>query len=132
MTTMLGMLNTKGLSIESSPVSAQSLAKLLKLLENNTINIKGAKTIFEEMVETDKNPETIVKEKNLEQVSDTSELENVVITIIEKNPKEVEAYKNGKTKLFSFFMGQVMRETKGKADPKIITEIINTKLQDDN
>ncbi|MCK5543390.1 MAG: Asp-tRNA(Asn)/Glu-tRNA(Gln) amidotransferase subunit GatB [Desulfobacterales bacterium] len=132
MTTMLGMLNTKGLSIDSSPVSAQSLAKLLKLLEDNTINIKGAKAIFEEMVETTKSPETIVKEKNLEQVSNASELESIVAAIIDKNPKEVEAYKNGKTKLFSFFMGQVMRETKGKADPKIITEIIKTKLQDIN
>ncbi|MCP3900512.1 MAG: Asp-tRNA(Asn)/Glu-tRNA(Gln) amidotransferase subunit GatB [Desulfobacteraceae bacterium] len=132
MTTVLGMLNTKGLSIDSSPVSAKSLAKLLKLLENNTINIKGAKTIFEEMVETDKSPEIIVKEKNLEQVSDESELDSVVSAIIDKNPKEVEAYKNGKTKLFSFFMGQVMRETKGKADPKVITGIIKTKLQDVN
>ncbi|MCD4742295.1 MAG: Asp-tRNA(Asn)/Glu-tRNA(Gln) amidotransferase subunit GatB [Desulfobacteraceae bacterium] len=132
MTTVLGMLNTKGVDIESSPVSAPSLAELLKLLENSTINIKGAKTIFEEMVETGKSPEEIVKDKNLEQVSDQSELENIVIEIINKNPKEVEAYKNGKTKLFSFFMGQVMRETKGKADPKIITEIIKTKLQDDN
>ena len=132
MTTVLGMLNTKGVDIESSPVSAPSLAELLKLLENSTINIKGAKTIFEEMVETGKSPEEIVKDKNLEQVSDQSELENIVIEIINKNPKEVEAYKNGKTKLFSFFMGQVMRETKGKADPKIITGIIKTKLQDDN
>ena len=132
MTIVLGMLNAKGLGIDSSPVSAQSLAKLLKLLENSTINIKGAKTIFEEMVETGKNPEKIVKDKNLEQVSDQSELDNIVMEIIKHNPKEVEAYKNGKTKLFSFFMGQVMRETKGKADPKIITEIIKTKLQDDN
>ncbi|MCK5098719.1 MAG: Asp-tRNA(Asn)/Glu-tRNA(Gln) amidotransferase subunit GatB, partial [Desulfobacteraceae bacterium] len=107
MTTVLGMLNTKGIDIASSPVSAASLAKLLKLLENNTVNIKGAKTIFEEMVETDKNPDKIVKEKNLEQVSDQSELENIVTTIIDQNPKEVKAYQGGKTKLFSFFMGQV-------------------------
>ncbi len=132
MTIVLGMLNTKGLDIGSSPISATSLAELLKLLEKNTINIKGAKTIFEEIIETGKSPEIIVKEKNLEQVSDESELENIVDTIIDKNPKEVDAYQNGKTKLFSFFMGQVMRETKGKADPKIITEIIKNKLQDKN
>jgi aspartyl-tRNA(Asn)/glutamyl-tRNA(Gln) amidotransferase subunit B len=132
MTTVLGMINTKGLNIDSSPVSATSLAELLKLLENNTINIKGAKTIFEEMVETGRSPEKIVKEKNLEQVSNQSELESIVAAIIDKNPKEVEAYQNGKTKLFSFFMGQVMRETKGKADPKVITDIIKTQLQDDN
>ncbi|MCK5310835.1 MAG: Asp-tRNA(Asn)/Glu-tRNA(Gln) amidotransferase subunit GatB [Desulfobacteraceae bacterium] len=132
MTTVLGMLNAKGFDIESSPVSAASLAELLKLLEKNTINIKGAKTIFEEMAETGKNPDNIMKEKNLEQVSDQSELVSIVDTIIEKNPKEVDAYKNGKTKLFSFFMGQVMRETKGKADPKIITGIIKTKLEDKN
>ena len=68
------------------------------------------------MIETGKSPEIIVKEKNLEQVSDESELENIVDTIIDKNPKEVDAYQNGKTKLFSFFMGQVMKETKGKAE----------------
>jgi len=58
--------------------------------------------------------------------------DHIVAAIIDQNPKEVEAYQDGKTKLFSFFMGQVMRETKGKADPKIITEIIKTKLQDKN
>jgi aspartyl-tRNA(Asn)/glutamyl-tRNA(Gln) amidotransferase subunit B len=128
MTNVLGMLNTKGLDIDSSPVSAALLAELLQLLEKNTINIKGAKTIFEEMVETGKKPEDITKALNLEQMSDKSGLEDIVDSIIDKNPKEVEAYKNGKTKLFSFFMGQVMKETKGKADPKIITEIIKTKL----
>ena len=80
------------------------------------------------MVETGASPEKILKDKNLEQVSDQSELDNIVKAIINNNPEEVEAYKNGKTKLFSFFMGQVMRETKGKADPKVITEIIKTKL----
>jgi len=135
MTTILGMLNTKGITIDASPVSADSLAKLLKLLENNTINIKGAKTIFEEMVETDKkdplskDPLSIVKEKNLEQVSDEAGLEAIIAEIIDKNPKEVELYKAGKTKLFSFFMGQVMGKTKGKADPKIITKIIKIKLE---
>jgi len=132
MTTILGMLNAKGLDISQSPVSAKSLAALLTLLEKNLINIKGAKTIFEDMLEQGKNPEEIMKEKNLEQVSDQSELDDIVDTIIDQNPKEVEAYQNGKTKLFSFFMGQVMRETKGKADPKIITEIIKAKLQDKN
>ncbi len=132
MTTVLGMLNTKGLNINDSPVSADMLAELLKLLENNKINIKAAKTIFEEMAETGKSSGTIMKEKNLEQVSDHSELGGIVDMIMDKSPKEVEAYKNGKTKLFSFFMGQVMRETRGKADPKIITRIIKTKLKDDN
>ena len=128
MTTLLGMLNTKGISIKKSLITAKAFSKLLLLIENGKINANAAKTVFEEMVETLKSPEVIVKEKGLEQVSDQSELEAMVQDIINENPDEVTAYRGGKTKLFSFFMGKIMKKTRGKADPKIVTQLLKTKL----
>ncbi len=128
MTTLLGLLNTKDISITQSPVTAQAFSKLLELLEANKINANAAKIVFEQMVETLKDPETIVKEKGLEQVSDSSELEAMVTQVIDENPTETQAYQNGKTKLFSFFMGQIMKKTRGKADPKVVTQLLKSKL----
>jgi aspartyl-tRNA(Asn)/glutamyl-tRNA(Gln) amidotransferase subunit B len=85
--------------------------------------------VFEEMAETGNDPETIVKQKGLEQVSDSGELTALVDEILAENPEEVAAYRNGKTKLFGFFMGQVMKQTRGKADPKIVTPILQSKLE---
>lgn len=128
MTTLLGMLNAKGLGISESPISALSFSTLLQLLEKGTINANTAKTIFEEMIESGKDPVTIVREKGLEQVSDHSELEKMVDAVINDNPKETAAYREGKSKLFSFFMGQLMKKTQGKADPKIVTPLLLSKL----
>jgi aspartyl-tRNA(Asn)/glutamyl-tRNA(Gln) amidotransferase subunit B len=128
MTTLLAMLNAKGLDITQSKVSAQQFSSLLKLLEQGRINATAAKTVFEEMVETGSPAEAIVREKGLEQVSDHIELEKIVDQIILDNPEEAAAYAGGKTKLFSFFMGQVMKQTRGKADPKVITPLIKIKL----
>ncbi len=128
MTQLLGMLNAKGLSISQTPVSALAFSSLLKLIETGKINAGAAKTVFEIMVETSKDPETIVREKNLEQVSDQSELEELVEQIIKENPDEAAAYRDGKTKLFSFFMGQIMKKTRGKADPKIVGQLFKKQL----
>ena len=128
MTTLLAMLNSKGISISDSPVSAIAFSKLLTLIENRKINANAAKIVFDEMVATKKDPEIIVKEKGLEQVSDSSELETIVKNVINENPDEVAAYRNGKTKLFSFFMGKIMKKTRGKADPKIATLLLKSKL----
>ncbi|WP_026259691.1 Asp-tRNA(Asn)/Glu-tRNA(Gln) amidotransferase subunit GatB [Desulfobacter curvatus] len=128
MTTFMAMLNAKGIEINESPVDAVGFSKLLGLLESSRINANAAKTVFEQMVETGKDPESIVKEKGLEQVSDQGELEAMVDEIIKENPKEADAYRNGKTKLFSFFMGQVMKKTRGKADPKVVTPMLKSKL----
>ena len=125
MTMVLGMLNAKGIPITQSPVSPEAVSKLLLLIENKKINANAAKTVFDLMVETLKDPELIVKEKGLEQVSDTSELESAILSAIKENPEEAAAYREGKTKLFSFFMGQVMKKTKGKADPGIVKQILN-------
>ena len=128
MTTLLGMLNQQGIGIENSPVSAQEFAALLKLLEGNTINAKAAKTVFETMVESGDSANDIVSKLGLEQVSDQSALAETIDEVIAENPDEVNAYRGGKNKLFSFFMGQVMKKTRGKADPKVVTQILKEKL----
>jgi aspartyl-tRNA(Asn)/glutamyl-tRNA(Gln) amidotransferase subunit B len=128
-TTLLGLLNSQGIDITQSPISADNFASLMGLLESDTITATVAKTVFEEMAKTGKDPETIVREKGLEQVSDTGELSALVDEILAQNPDEVAAFQNGKTKLFGFFMGQVMKQTQGKADPKTVTPILQSKLQ---
>lgn len=130
---ILAMVKSEGNTIDDPPISAADLAELLTLLEKNVINSTAAKTVFEKMISSDnKNSELkaiqIVREMGLEQVSDQSALKAVVDEVIEQNPSELEAYRNGKTKLFSFFMGQIMKKTKGKADPKIVTQLFNDKL----
>jgi aspartyl-tRNA(Asn)/glutamyl-tRNA(Gln) amidotransferase subunit B len=125
---LLGLLNTLDKSIDESPVSPENLARLLALVEDGVISGKIAKTVFDEMGQTGKPAEQIVKAKGLVQITDTDALEDVVSSIISDHPKEVEAYKNGKTKLLGFFVGQVMKETKGKANPKLVNEILKGQL----
>jgi len=126
---LLGLLNTEGKTIEESPVSSSNLARLLKLIDQNVISGKIAKTVFEEMAKTGKSPEEIVKEKDLVQVTDESALENMITKLIESCPKEVADYKAGKTKVVGFFVGRVMKETKGKANPEIVNRILKEKLR---
>ena len=125
---LLGLLNTLDKSIDDSPVSPDNLARLLALVEDGVISGKIAKTIFDEMGHTGKPANQIVEEKGLVQITDTDALENVISDIIDRHPKEVEAFQNGKTKLLGFFVGQVMKATKGKANPKLVNEIIKQKL----
>lgn len=126
---LLGLLNAEGKTIEESPISSHNLAGLLKLIDNGVISGKIAKTVFEEMAKTGETPEKIVKERDLVQVSDISELEEIVSKILSCCSKEAEAYKNGKTKLLGFFVGQVMKETSGKANPKIVNKMLKQKLE---
>jgi len=128
MGSLLGLLNAQGKSIAESPVSPENLANLLALIEEGVISGKIAKTVFDDMAQTGKAAEQIVEEKGLVQITDTDAIDNVVADIISNNPKEVEAYKNGKIKLLGFFVGQVMRETGGKANPKLVNEILKRKL----
>jgi glutaminyl-tRNA synthetase len=104
------------------------VAKLVQLIDKNVINNRIAKEVFMEMFQTGKSPDVIVKEKGLEQVSDAGSLEPIVLKLIAENPDKVEAYRNGKTGLLSFFVGQVMRETGGKANPQLLQELVRSKL----
>jgi aspartyl-tRNA(Asn)/glutamyl-tRNA(Gln) amidotransferase subunit B len=128
MGSLLGLLNAEGKDINASPIRAQDLGHLLKLIDDDVISGKIAKTVFDEMAKTGKPPKQIVEEKGLVQVTDKSAIEAVVSEIIARSPKEVEDYKGGKTKVMGFFVGQVMKATKGKANPKIVNEILKAKL----
>jgi len=128
MGSLLALLNAEGKDIQQSPISPQALAALLKLIDGNVISGKIAKTVFDEMARTGKPPETIVQEKGLVQVTDSSEIEQIVQKVLAKNPIEVSDYQNGKEKVFGFFVGQVMRETKGKANPQRVNEILKIQL----
>ena len=125
---LLGLLNAQGKEIRQSPVSSSYLADLLKLMDDGVISGKIAKTVFEDMAKTGKAPKEIVEEKGLIQMNDASEIEKIVDDVIAKHPGQVEQFKSGKTKLLGFFVGQVMKETKGKANPKIVNELFRDKL----
>jgi aspartyl-tRNA(Asn)/glutamyl-tRNA(Gln) amidotransferase subunit B len=128
MGSLLGLLNAEGKTIEASPISAADLAQLLALIDQGTISGKIAKSVFEEMAQTGKPPETIVNEKGLVQITDAGAIEAVVSRVVAGCPAEVEAFKKGKTKLLGFFVGQVMKETRGKANPKLVNELLKKKL----
>ncbi len=122
------MLNRKNLTIDNSPISAENLGKLVELIETNVISGKVAKDVFEIMAETGDNPEKIVEEKGLKQVTDTVAIEAIVDAVIANNPENVAAYRNGKVNLRGWFVGQVLKESKGKANPQIVNELLNKKL----
>ena len=118
----------KGESITSCLVKPLQLAKLLEMVEKKTISGKIAKTVFQSMIESGKDPDQIVKEQNLNQVSDEVELLAIVREIIEANPQLAEDYRNGKTKIMGFFVGQLMQRTKGKANPNLANELFSREL----
>jgi len=118
------LLNAQGKTISQSPISSENLAGLLGLIDKGIISGKIAKTVFEEMAQSGKTPEEVVEEKGLVQVTDVSAIEKVVYDVLARSQAEVEAYKNGKTKLLGYFVGQVMKETRGKANPKIVNDLL--------
>jgi len=126
---LFALLNEKNIEITESPISSKNLSKLINLIKDGTISGKIAKSVFEIMRDGDKDPITIVEEKGLKQQSDPKELENIINKVISENPKNVEAYKSGKDKLFGFFVGQVMKNSNGKANPKLVNEILKKKLK---
>ncbi len=128
MGSLLGLLNAEGKRIEESPISASHLGELLKLIDEEVISGKIAKTVFEEMAQTGKPPQAIVEEKGLVQVTDVSAIDVVVSEVLSRSPKEIEDYKAGKKKVIGFFVGQVMKATQGKANPKIVNEVLREKL----
>ena len=122
------MLNEKKLELKDSPVSAENLGALVELISSNVINGKTAKDVFAIMAETGENPEKIVEEKGLKQVTDTSEIEKIVDEVIASSPANVAAYQGGKQGLFGWFVGQVMKVSKGKANPVVVNELLKKKL----
>ena len=126
---LFATLNKEGKEISESPVSAKNLAKMINLIKDGTISGKIAKTVFEEMVKQDADPSKIVEDKGLKQTSDPKEIEKIIDKILSSNQDKVEQYKSGKEKLFGFFVGQVMKEMKGKGNPGMINDILKNKLK---
>ena len=125
---LFSILNKKNLTIDESPVSHDKLGELIDNIESGKVSNRLAKDIFEEMCETGKLPSDIISEKGLSQISDEGELEKLVNSVLSANPENVEKYKNGKDKLFGFFVGEAMKLSKGKANPKILNELLKSKL----
>jgi len=130
MGSLMGLLNSQGKSITESPISSKDLAQLIRLIDEKTISSKIAKTVFDEMAQTGTPPKEIVAKKGLVQLTDEHSIKAVILTVLQQCPTEVKDYKNGKTKLFGFFVGQVMKETKGKASPKIVNKILEQVLSE--
>jgi aspartyl-tRNA(Asn)/glutamyl-tRNA(Gln) amidotransferase subunit B len=125
---LLRLLNEENKTIEECSIKPNHLVDMLILMDKGTISGKIAKTVFEEMYRTGKDAEIIVKEKGLIQISDSGAIEKAVDDVIAKNPKEVERFKSGEEKLLGFFVGHVMKLTKGKANPQMVNELLKKKL----
>jgi aspartyl-tRNA(Asn)/glutamyl-tRNA(Gln) amidotransferase subunit B len=125
---LLGLLNKEGKDIVDSPIGAKQVAGLVALIKDNTISGKIAKDVFAEMYATGEDAAKIVQSKGLQQITDTGAIEAIINKIIAANPDNVAGYKAGKDKLFGFFVGQVMKETGGKANPAIINDLLKNKL----
>jgi aspartyl-tRNA(Asn)/glutamyl-tRNA(Gln) amidotransferase subunit B len=124
---LFSVLNKMNKTIENCPIRAGDLGELVNLIDDETITGRIAKDVFEIMLETGNNPKTIVDENNMKQVNDLSEIESIIDKIIENNPDQVEALEE-KPNLIGWFVGQTMKETQGKANPKTVNEILSKKL----
>ncbi|MDI9568856.1 MAG: Asp-tRNA(Asn)/Glu-tRNA(Gln) amidotransferase GatCAB subunit B, partial [Bacillota bacterium] len=128
MVELMGLLRKEGLEITACPVSAENLGKLLVLQEKGTISGKMAKDIFAEMFSTGQDPETIVKEKGLSQISDAGVLAGLVDKVLAANPESVAAYRGGKDRALGYLVGQVMKETRGQANPQLVNQLLRERL----
>jgi aspartyl-tRNA(Asn)/glutamyl-tRNA(Gln) amidotransferase subunit B len=126
---LLRLLKEDDREVEAAPLSPRQLAEMLALIKDGTISGKIAKTVFEEIYKTGRSAGEIVKEQGLVQITDQAVVEQAVEKVLQTHPKEVEAYKQGKDKLFGFFVGQVMRATQGKANPQLVNDILKKRLQ---
>jgi len=129
MTELLRQLNEAQKSIEESPISPANLAKMIRLIDNGTISGKIAKNVFIEMWNNPTDPEIIIKEKGLIQISDDSTIEKIIDEVLSQNVQAVADYRSGKTKLFGFFVGQIMKASQGQANPEKVNKLLKKKLE---
>lgn len=128
-TELFGRLNKDGITMTNCPVSPESLAHLVKLIDEEVISGKIAKTVFDEMFSTGGEPADIIAARGLKQIADPNEIRGIISRVMEKNPSQVEAYRQGKIKMFGFFVGQIMKESDGKASPKLVNELLTEMLK---
>ncbi|MSO97890.1 MAG: Asp-tRNA(Asn)/Glu-tRNA(Gln) amidotransferase subunit GatB [Rhodospirillaceae bacterium] len=125
---LFSVINTRGITIAESPISAKNLGRLIDLISDNTISGRLAKDVFEIMVETGKAPDAIVEERGLKQITDTGAIEKAVDSVLAANPEKVAQVKAGKEALIGWFVGQIMKATQGKANPAMCQELLKKKL----
>ena len=132
LTELLRELNRDEREIGGCAVTPEHLSGMLAMIEDGSISGKIGKQVFEEMYRTGKEPQAIVKEKGWVQIQDSSELAGVIDHVLVSHPDEVSKYRAGKEKVFGFFVGQVMKATRGQANTKLVNELLREKLQSDN
>ncbi|KHF33699.1 Aspartyl/glutamyl-tRNA(Asn/Gln) amidotransferase subunit B [Paenibacillus sp. P1XP2] len=125
---LLGYLNSNNLEFSEVKITGQGLGEMIGLIEKGTISTKIAKTVFKEMLESGKLPQQIVEEKGLVQISDEGAIKSIVEQVVAANPQSVEDYKAGKQKAIGFLVGQVMKESRGKANPAIVNKLLEEVL----
>ena len=125
---LFGRLNKDDLGVGESPVSASALGGLVELISDDTISGRIAKDVFDEMWATGKDAADIVEEKGLKQITDTGAIEDAVDQVIAGSPDNVAQYQGGNVKVIGWFVGQVMKATQGKANPKLVNELLRKKL----
>jgi aspartyl-tRNA(Asn)/glutamyl-tRNA(Gln) amidotransferase subunit B len=126
---LLRELDAAGLAADASPVSPEELGALVRAVEEGRISGKQGKDVLVEMFHTGKSAAAIIEEQGLEQLSDAGEIEKIVTDVLASNPQQLAAYRGGKEALFGFFVGQVMKASKGKANPKVAGELLKEKLK---
>lgn len=128
MSEVLRLLNAEGKELDETPLTPEHVTKVLKLMDEGVISGRIAKDVFEETFHTGRDPEEIVKERGLVQISDEDELGRIVAEVLEANPNVVEDYRNGKDKALGYLIGQVMKATRGKANPQMVNRLFKEKL----
>lgn len=128
-TELFGKLNKENISMEQCPISPENLAALVQLIDSDVISGKIAKTVFEEMFQTGSTPKSIVELKGLKQITDVNQIEAVVDRVLSESPEQLKAYREGKTKMFGYFVGQIMKLTEGKANPTTVNDLLKKKLE---
>ena len=126
---LFASLNEKNISIAESPVTSRKMAQLINCISSGIISGRTAKEVFEIMKVSGEEPKKIIERKSLQQKSDPKELETIIDKIISDNKDKVAQYKSGKEKLFGFFVGQVMKDSDGKANPQLVNKILKQKLK---
>lgn len=121
---LLGHLNTSGLELNAVPLTGQGLGELVGLISKGTVSNKIAKTVFKEMLQSGKRPQQIVEEQGLVQISDEGAIKSIVLEVVAANPQSVEDFKAGKDKAIGFLVGQVMKQSKGKANPGLVNKLL--------
>jgi aspartyl-tRNA(Asn)/glutamyl-tRNA(Gln) amidotransferase subunit B len=128
MTDVLRVVGERKIDINNFPISPTNFSKMIRLIKNGTISSKLAKDVFEEMLVSNEDPNVIVERKGLVQLSDESQIEKIVAEVLEKNKPQVEKYRAGNEKVLGFFVGEVMKATKGRANPSIVNQVLRREL----